>query len=202
MVYNGVRIVNDDVQPVSDSPRFLSASRLAPEKGLAVLLSSFAILAERCPKATLVIAGSGPVQSQLLWLAKRLGVADRVEFPGWLDRPALQEEFRRATAVVVPSTWAEPFGLIAAEAGASGRPVVASRVGGLMEVVADGETGLLVRPGDIVGLADAMSRLIDDPISAQAYGRQARTRIRAYFSWERCLDSYERLLSATAGRPR
>ena len=199
VVYNGVRIGNDDAQPVPDSRRFLSASRLAPEKGLAVLVSSFAILAERHPTATLVIAGGGPVLTQLSWLASRLGVADRVEFPGWLDRPALHEEFRRATAVVVPSTWAEPFGLIAAEAGASGRPVIASRIGGLTEVVVDAGTGLLVRPGDIIGLADAMSRLIDDPITAQAYGRRARTRIRECFPWERCIDSYERLLFETAG---
>ncbi len=202
VVHNGVQIANDDVEPVPDSQRFLSASRLAPEKGLAVLVSSFAILAERCPRATLVLAGGGPLLNQLSWLACRLGVAGRVEFPGWLDRPALQDEFRRATAVVVPSTWAEPFGLIAAEAGASGRPVIASRTGGLTEVVVDGETGLLVQPGDIIGLADAMSRLIDDPISAQAYGRQARTRIAECFSWERCIDSFERLLNETAGRAR
>ena len=121
-----------------------------------------------------------------------------MQFPGWLDRSALQDEFRRSTAVVVPSTWAEPFGLIAAEAGGAGRPVIASRVGGLPEIIAHNGTGLLFQTGDIVALAGAMSRLINEPDTAEAFGRAAHQRVSEHFSLTGCIESYERLLLETA----
>lgn len=196
VIHNGVTIPSEVGPSRPEAQRFLSASRLAPEKGLGVLISAFAILHERFPEATLVLAGEGSIKTQLTWFARRLGVGDRVEFPGWLDRSALGEQLRRATAVVVPSTWAEPFGLIAAEAGAAGRPVIASRIGGLPEIV-DDTTGVLVRSGDIVELAVAMSRLIEEPTTAAKLGENAYERIREHFSLDRCIDEYERLLAET-----
>ncbi len=198
VVHNGVQSIPNPLPPEPGANRFLSASRLAPEKGLGVLLTAFSLLVKRVPDATLVLAGDGPLRSQLAWLADHLGVADRVQFPGWLDRSALQDEFRRSTAVVVPSTWAEPFGLIAAEAGGAGRPVIASRVGGLPEIIAHNGTGLLFQTGDIVALAGAMSRLINEPDTAEAFGRAAHQRVSEHFSLTGCIESYERLLLETA----
>lgn len=93
---------------------------------------------------------------------------------------AVRAAWRRAMAGVIPSTWAEPFGIVALEAMAAGVPVVASRTGGLAEVVRDGETGLLVPPRDVEGLAAALVRLIGDPALRERLGQGARARMAAY----------------------
>jgi glycosyltransferase involved in cell wall biosynthesis len=104
-----------------------------------------------------------------------------------------------ADAVAVPSTRPEPLGLVALEAAAAGLPVVASAHGGLTEIVRDGETGLLVPPGDRAALAGALGRLADDPVLRERLGEAAARDVRERFSRERMLDElqelYERLLN-------
>ena len=121
------------------------AGRFVPGKGVDVLLRAFD--AAELDGARLVLAGDGPERSGSERLAHELGVAERVDFPGWI---AADADFWRGCdlAVVAPDGWVEAFGLSALEAMACGVAVVATRNGGLAEVVEDGVTGRLVRPGD------------------------------------------------------
>ena len=105
--------------------------------------------------------------------------------------------YRSADVVVVPSVYGESFGIVALEAMASGRPVVASRVGGLSEVVVDGETGILVQPGSPRSIAEALLALHQDRSLARKLGLNARRIVVERYSWKRLLskllETYERL---------
>jgi glycosyltransferase involved in cell wall biosynthesis len=102
-----------------------------------------------------------------------------------------------SSLVVVPSRWDEPFGLVALEAALMARPVIAARAGGLVEVVEDGVTGLLVDKESPGQLAEAVIRLLRDPIAADRMGAAGRDLARELFGWERCVDEYEQLYQWT-----
>jgi len=129
--------------PNRETPRLVCIGRVTPEKGFDVALEAFRSVLDRFPRARLTIAGDGPSRPALERRAAALGVADQVDFLGWvtLDRAFLL--IHEATLVVMPSR-REPFGLVAVQAAQMARPIVASRVGGLPEIVRHGETGLLV----------------------------------------------------------
>lgn len=160
--------------------------RLTPEKGLSWLLESFS---RADSAATLDIAGQGSEQSRLEKLAQDLNIGDRVTFHGWIDQSELAHLCARARAVIVPSLWHEPAGLVAIEAATYGRPVIASQVGGLTELVEDGTTGLVVSPADIDSLAAAISRLTQDSDLADELGSNGRKMSASRFSLESHLDA-------------
>lgn len=139
--------------------------RLSPEKGVDVLIRA----AAGVPEAHLVIAGDGPQAPDLKALAN-----DRVTFVGQRSSDELPQLIRDARAVVVPSRWYETFGRVVVEAYACGTPVIASDIGALAEVVEDGVTGLLVRPGDVDALEGAIRRAVDDTAGFAAMGSTAR----------------------------
>jgi glycosyltransferase involved in cell wall biosynthesis len=99
---------------------------------------------------------------------------------GALSHDEVLNLFRSARAVVVPSVWSEPFGIVVLEAMAAGRPVVAAASGGIPEVVTDGVTGLLVPPGDASALAHAIASILSDPQAAQVLGIAGRNRAREF----------------------
>ena len=138
------------------SPRFVYLGRLAPEKGVDVLLGAFATVVAAVPDSQLRIVGSGPLERSLKGEADRLGLASAVEFVGQADRVQVDAELEGAWALVAPSLWAEPFGIIALEALARGVPVVATEGGGFDETVSEPSTGILVPAGDAPALADAL----------------------------------------------
>ena len=127
----------------------LYVGQLIRGKGVHLLLEAMAKM--KSPR-TLDIVGTGNMEGELKLLAERLGLKGRVRFNGFQDSP--QEWMRRAACVVVPSFWQEPYGLVAAEAVALGRPVVAFAIGGLPEACQGKAT--LVPPGDIAALAAAL----------------------------------------------
>jgi glycosyltransferase involved in cell wall biosynthesis len=143
-----------------------------------------------------VISGSGFELPRLRLLADRLGLASRVEFKG--DFPRAAELYPEASLVVLPSLWAEPFGLVGPEAMAHGIPVVASRVGGVPEWLTDGETGFLVEPKDVDALAARINTLLGDPSLAERLGRNAREEAARRFTLKRYVDSYLTLLDECA----
>ncbi len=108
--------------------------------------------------------------------------------------------YERAAVVACPS-YREGFGVACAEAMAYGRPVVASAVGGLLDLVVDGETGLLVEPGDVAGLRAALERLLGDPELRKRLGDAGRERIRRHFSWRPVTDATLLAYRAAATRP-
>lgn len=109
---------------------------------------------------------------------------------GWRDHHEMKTLYRDADVCVVPSVWEEPFGLVAVEAMASGRPVCASRVGGLQDIVRDGETGVLVPPHDAAALAEKLAWLLDHDALRRSMGMAARRRVEAHFSWEKVVRTH------------
>ncbi len=199
VIYNGIETPALALAPRPlDAPRLVCLGRVVRDKGFDVALAAFAELAPRFPEARLVVAGDGPARPELEAQAQALGVADAVEFPGWVAPERVSELMNSATLVIMPSRWEEPFGLVAVEAALMARPVVASRVGGLAEVVADGETGLLVDKEDPAALARAVARLLEDPGTAERMGQAARRRARELFGFERQVDAYDGLYQRLA----
>lgn len=167
-----------------------NVGRLAPQKGQRHLIAAMPMLLERVPRAHAVIAGGGDLEEYLRDLATELGVAERVHVLGpRRDVPALMHAI---DVFAMPSIW-EGFGLVLLEAMAAGRPIVASRVATIPEVVADGETGLLVPAGDPPALADALASLAHDPGLAKEMGEAGRERLRRGFSIEKMVGDTELL---------
>ena len=168
--------------PVPRTPRLLFVGRIVPEKGLAVLLRALQTV-----EVELEVCGDGWDMASAQLLAERLGVAHRATFSGWLDEAALQERYRTASVVVVPSIWPEPFGMVGIEAMAQGRPVVASDTGGIRDWHEGATMGELVPPGDRASLAAALRSLVADPDRCQELGASAAAAARA-FTGDRYLD--------------
>lgn len=171
VIHNGVAIepLNRTLSPV---PSVTYAGRLVREKGVDVLLRAFADVTRSLPSAHLQIAGDGPERSALQALATQLGITAQVSFRGQLERGDMARRFAGSWVQVVPSRWAEPFGLVAAEAMARGTAVVASRTGGLTEIVEPGVTGLSVEPDDPHALAAGLLAILSDRDQAEAMGRR------------------------------
>lgn len=161
------------------------AARFAPQKALDVLVQAAIPVLERFENAWLLLAGDGPTQDAVEAIALRSSVRSRILFPGFeTDVPGMLE----ALDVYVSSALSEGLPLATIEAMAAGLPVVSTDAGGTPEVVADGETGVLVKPGDPRALADAMSRLAVDHAMRIRFGAAGRARAVAEFSEDRMLD--------------
>jgi glycogen(starch) synthase len=172
-------------------PRALCVGRQVADKGFDVALAAFARVHARFPDLRHAFAGSGPDRPALEQQARALGIADRVDFLGRV--PEVPPVLNQATFVLMPSRWEETFGLVALEAALLGRPVIATRVGALPEVVQDGETGLIVPRDDAAGVAAAIAALLEDPARTQRMGHAARERALRVFGLRPSLDAYEAL---------
>jgi glycogen(starch) synthase len=163
-----------EVGAEDDPPHILFAGRLSPEKGVLELLGA----ANGLP---LVVVGDGPLRAHV------------PQALGFLPHEELQHRYRRAAVVACPS-YREGFGVVAAEAMAHGRPVIASAVGGLLDLVRHEETGLLVPPGDAGALRAALERLLADADLRRRLGDAGRSRARSQLAWdvvvERTLEAY------------
>jgi len=179
-----------DPFPHLPRPRVTFVGRLHPEKGLGVLLRAAGAL--RTPGAHVLIVGDGPQRAALERAVARRGLADRVSLVGAVPHDEVPAVLAHADVVVLPSL-SEELGSVLLEVMQAGRPVVASRVGGIPEAAVDGVTGLLVPPGDPAALAGAVDRLLADRPTAAAMGRAAQDRAGAY-DWtqlaRRVLDVY------------
>ena len=151
-------------------------ARLAPQKGHRVLFDALGAVREVFPNILVRLVGHEELSTsaELREYAEAQGVADLVRFEGF--RADIPQVMADLDVFVLPSLW-EGFGLVLVEAMAAGRPVVASAVGPIPEIVADGETGLLVPPGDPVALAEAIITLLRDPARAAAMGKAGRSRV-------------------------
>lgn len=187
-------------QDFTSLPTIIAAGRLVPEKGFDVLLRAFRQVAARVPQARLEIVGGGPEEGSLHRLAATLGVADKVSFPGYLSHADTLIRMRVAWVTCVPSMWAEPFGMAAAEAQMQGVPVVASRTGGLAEIVRDGLTGRLVEPGDVDGLAAALVGILTDQDAVGEMGRAAHANARDRFDLPGFAARFEAIYREVAAR--
>lgn len=187
----------DAVAVADDADVLLAIGRLVPQKGHDVAVAALPAIRAEHPRAILVVLGEGPLRARLEAQAAALGVAGAVVLPGrtsdvrsWLERAAM---------LVHPARW-EGFGLVVLETMLAGRPVVASRVSALPELVVDGETGLLVPVDDPAALSAAVSRLLDDRNLAERLGAGGRVRARSEFSVARMAERthalYARVLAS------
>ena len=169
----------DSGQPVV----FGVAKYLQPVYGLDILLQAFALL-DRKNRGTarLRIAGTGDELVKLQALAAKLGIQDKIDWLGHLPNREVAAFYRTLDVVVVPSRQ-ESFGVTAVEGSACGRPIIASEVGGLREVVINGETGILLPPEDPVKLAETMAYLIDHPAERQRLGQSGREFVLQHYDW-------------------
>jgi glycosyltransferase involved in cell wall biosynthesis len=163
----------------SREPIVLFVGRITPHKGLSYLLRAMTTVRQ---PARLIVAGDGYDMANMRRLTAALGIADRTEFVGVAGREEVDTLYRRASVLVVPSVWPEPWGLIGPEAMASGLPVVAFRSGGIPEWLVDGETGFLVEPRDVMGLAARIDQLIDDPELVRRFGSAGRAAAQGRFT--------------------
>jgi glycosyltransferase involved in cell wall biosynthesis len=151
----------DPSVPKASEPTLLFVGRLRRYKGLDWVMRTFPRVRERVPSARLQVIGDGPADAELRATARRLGVADAVEFLGFVPRVEKVRHMQAAWALLQPSP-KEGWGLTVVEAGASGTAVVAADSPGLRDSVRDGETGLLVPYGDDARLAAALIRVLED----------------------------------------
>ena len=171
-------------------PYLLALGRIVPQKGFDVLIDAYARLSARMADAPdLLIAGEGPERDILQKRVGDLGLTDRVHLIGFADRPTAVSLFRGCEMFILPSRH-EPQGIVNLEAMACAKPVIASRVGGVPEIVLDGVTGLLVPGEDPAALAQALEGLLADPQKAKALGDAGRARVVAEFTWPRIADQY------------
>jgi len=193
IIYNAVEPPSLSPARLSfDPPRLLCLGRLSHEKGFDLALAAFATIVRRFPGVRLVIAGDGAARSALEKQASQQGISRSVEFTGWVAPEQVPALINNATFMIMPSR-KDSFPLVALEAARMARPVVATRVGGLPEIVTHQKTGLVVEPEDTTGLAEAISFLIAHPDTAVQMGNAALKRVETAFSWEAHVDAYHRL---------
>jgi glycogen(starch) synthase len=181
----------DDVLPGVDRPRIGYVGRLAPQKRADLLVTAFGGMRE---PASLVLVGDGPDADRTRRLAAESPAAGRITQRGFVEHTAVPAVLASLDVLVLPSAY-EEMGSVLVEAMAAGLPVVASAVGGIPEVVRDGETGLLVPPGDVAALTASLDRLAADPQLRERLAAGARARARAY-AWpqlsEQVVEVYRR----------
>lgn len=175
--------------------------RLEKQKGVEYLVRAAAVVRGQNRNVRFLIAGDGTLRTRLEELSRALGVEDSIEFVGWASNVA--QFLRRIDILAMPSLW-EAFGLSVGEGMAMGKPVIASRIEGLCEVVEEDKTGFLVAPADPQALARAILQLADDPARRLALGRQGRVRVEERFTLDlmvaRHEEFYERLIGGGGGR--
>ena len=175
----------------------VAAGYFIKEKGFSYLLNAMARLRELRDDVHLILVGDGPVEAELKTETDHLKLQDRVHFAGL--RYDVDRFMGASDAVVVPSIWQEPAGLVVVEAMATGRPVIASRVGGIPEYLEDQACGLLVPPCDDAALADSILELLRHPELADSMGKAGRKRAERFFSMEKWVDDtiaiYETVMS-------
>jgi glycosyltransferase involved in cell wall biosynthesis len=178
-----------------DPNRLLFVGRLTAQKGISVLVDA---LGRMRNTPALDVVGDGPLGPELAARAVALGIADRVQWLGQLPQPRLADLYRRATALVVPST-DEGLGLVAVEAQLCETPVVANESGGLIDTVQHDRTGILVPPGNADALAAALDALMDRPDRGADLGRAGRIVALAGFAPESAARRYAGIYRSVVG---
>jgi len=168
-------------------PTVLFVGGLEPRKGLEYLLHAMEFVIDVLPSTRLIAVGKTGFRGTDEWawfsrLADRLGIGEHMDFNESVDQKTLLGFYSECDVLVLPSK-TEGWGLSLMEAMACGKPVVASRTGGIPELVRDGTDGILVRPGDVRGLADSIVKLLKDPDLRKEMGRNGMSRVRE-FSWD------------------
>lgn len=179
----------------SEDKVVLYVGRLSWGKGVHLLIEAMPRVFSKVRNAKLIVAGGGILESVLRERVASQGMADSVLFLGHVDYETVLNLYSLAHVVVSPSVWPEPLSRVHLEAMTSGKPVVATKVGGNLETVVDGKTGLLVAPGEVDPLAESIVYLLENPAVAQDLGEQgmkeAQQRFGVSETARKMIDLYE-----------
>lgn len=190
---------SDGLSGMPSRKSFVAISRLVGWKGVDRTLGAFAQLPERHADARLTIIGDGPLRTALEAEAARLKISDRVTFTGSLSADETLARLKEATALVHHAMdhpgGPEAFGVVITEAMALAKPVISTYCGGIPDQVIDGETGFLVRQGDVAAMSAAIARVIDAPAEAKALGAAGQKRARRLFDASKLARDVEGLLT-------
>jgi glycosyltransferase involved in cell wall biosynthesis len=193
--------VPDEIEPLPPHRPFKLCfiKSLRPKYGPDILLSAVNEVKKQIADIQLTMAGDGPMKERLEWIIKELELESNVTLAGFVPNQKVYNLIRQHHAMVMPSIMdSESFGVAAIEAGACGRPVIASRVGGVPEVIVDSRTGLLVPPKDHLALAQAIIKLASDINLCDKMGREGYEFVRQHYQWAKSLDLmcelYERVI--------
>jgi glycosyltransferase involved in cell wall biosynthesis len=182
--------------PADGAPRLLFVGALIPEKGSGILIEALRRAASARKDLSLTFVGEGP--RGYVASLRRAAEDLPVRFAGRLERPAVIDAYRSHEILVFPSTWEEPFAVVPLEAMSIGLTVIATSTGGTPEAVVDGETGLLVPPGDVSALADAILRVAGDRKLARSLAARGRAWARAIRGFDAFMDRLAALYADSA----
>lgn len=194
MLHHGTSEPKTPHQPLTreihQAQRILYAGRIAPYKGLDWLLKSLATVD---PRIHLDIAGEGWDQPRIEKLAEELGIAHRIVWHGWCDSAKLEYLYQQCFALIVPSSWPEPAGLVTLEAYARYRPVIASNLGGIPDYVCPDKTGILVAANHINHLASAITELSSNFSKSKDMGEQGYALFSENFTMNHHVDQLQKI---------
>jgi glycosyltransferase involved in cell wall biosynthesis len=189
----------DEPEEIQPGQHILCVALHQPRKAIDVLIKAFKIFSQTHHEVELWLVGDGPLRGQLEDLAHQVGLTEQVKFLGSQDRPGVRKLLRQCSFLVLPSR-AEPFGIAILEAFASSKPVVASAVGGIPEIVKDGKNGILVEPENPQALCDAMTTVWNDHELAERFARAGYATVMQHFQWETAAARYEELFMKLLGQ--
>jgi glycosyltransferase involved in cell wall biosynthesis len=178
---------------ISDENTILFVGRLVERKGIKNLIKAFADIQNEIPHK-LIIIGDGPERPELEDLVNRLNIGSRVHLTGWISADEKLLYYEKCSFFVLPAIYdkhgdTEGLGVVMIEAMSCAKPVIASNVGGITDVVIDGKNGLLVPPGDVNALADAIKKLAQDESMRIRMGQGAKKSIDERFNWNKIVDN-------------
>ena len=173
-------------------PVVAQASWMIPEKGITDLIEAARIVLDRLPQTHFMLAGEGKHRQEYMAMTRDLGMGDRFTWTGLVQNPVAEGLYAAADVVCQVSRWEEAFGWVIAEAMAAGRPLVATRVGGIPELVADGESGFLVAPRAPAEIAARLVELLEDSALRARLGAAGRLAAEQKFDLARNLDALMR----------
>lgn len=193
-IYNGLPEPSIAPSPLDfNHPTLLCYGRIEPEKGFDLAIEALAQLVSEFPSLNMVIAGGGSARPALKRLTDELGLSDNITFTGWIAHKNIPALINQAVAVIVPSRWREPFGLVAAEAALMARPVIATNTAGLLEIVQNGITGFLFECESSSSLAASIRKLFAHPAQAVKMGKAGKVFVKQNFSMESYINAYDQL---------
>lgn len=181
-------------RPLRDCRLLLTLGRLVERKGVEWFVRN--VMPRLDSDIVYLVAGEGPMRPRITEAVHQLGLASRVMLLGKVSDPLRRTLYQVADVFVQPNIPVagdmEGFGLVVLEAAAAGAPVVASRLEGLQDAVRDGESGMLVAPGDVEGFVAAIHQLTRDPAYREAFGRRARACVLSHYHWSAIAERYLR----------
>jgi glycosyltransferase involved in cell wall biosynthesis len=191
----GVPIASSQPRSMADrdQKKCLIVANLEPHKGIALVLAAWRVLVQRFPEATLHVVGDGPNLAFLKRYVDDLNINNSVTFEGWIEYGQIADLLNGSGLLFAPVTIPEPFGLSVAEAQMWGVPVVASALGALNEIVEDDKTGFLIPSGDIIGIVEAATKILEDKNMQHKMSFNAHKRALEHFNFERTVLEYLKL---------